>query len=148
MARMAVVRREPLEIELEREIEAQREVVFAAWSSAEHLAKWWGPDGFTLPRCELDFRTGGAFLLVMRGPDGAEFPYQGRFEEVTPPERLVMAGAIHDGNMTRTVVTFAERDGRTVMSIRQTFTRETESTRGVVEGWSQSLDRLARAVER
>ncbi len=143
-----VMKQAPLELVLGRLFDAPRELVFSAWSSAEHLKRWWGPEGFTLPECEVDFRTGGAFRLVMRGPDGAEFPYEGKFEEVAPPERIVMTGGIHDGNWTRTVVTFEERGGRTAMRVHQTFTKETEATRGAVEGWSQSLDRLAAAVER
>ncbi|MGB5080605.1 MAG: SRPBCC domain-containing protein [Burkholderiales bacterium] len=54
---------------LSRVFDAPRELVFRVWSDPGHLKQWWGPKGFTLPGCEMDFRTGGAYRFVMRGPD-------------------------------------------------------------------------------
>ena len=61
--------REACTFVIEREFEAPREVVFTAWSSCEHLARWWGPRDFTLPVCEIDFRTGGRWFYGMAHPD-------------------------------------------------------------------------------
>lgn len=142
------VTRKPLELVLRRVFDAPRSLVFEAWSKPSHLVRWWGPKGFTLPVCELDFRTGGAFRLVMRAPDGAEYPFEGRYDEVVPPERIAFTGLVHEGNTARTTVTFAEDQGKTTVTIRQTYTVESDATRGAAQGWSESLDRLAAIVER
>src|SRR5579872_6853405 len=78
------------ELTITRVFDAPRALVFKAWTDPKHLAQWWGPHTFTNPVCELDVRTGGAFRIVMRGPDGAEHPARGVYGEVKPPERLVM----------------------------------------------------------
>ena len=65
------------ELTIERVFNAPRELVFQAWTKPEHMVHWWGPRGFTLPTCEMEFRAGGSFRLVMRGPDGKDYPFQG-----------------------------------------------------------------------
>ena len=55
------------------------------------MAQWWGPQGFSNPVCEMDVRPGGALRIVMRAPDGAEYPMSGVFREVIKPERLVLS---------------------------------------------------------
>ncbi len=148
MKKTEIVTHKPLELVLKRAFDASRRLVFEAWSSPGHLQRWWGPAGFTLPVCEVDFRTGGAFHLVMRGPDGADYPFTGRYDEVVPPERIVFTGNVHEGNTARTTVTFVESGGKTIVTVRQTYTVESPATRGAPQGWSESLERLAAAVER
>ncbi len=59
---------------ISREFAAPRELVWQAWNDPKHMAQWWGPHQFTNPVCELDVRVGGAYRIVMRGPDGVEYP--------------------------------------------------------------------------
>ena len=124
--------------------DAPRRLVFAAWSKPENLVHWWGPKGFTLPKCEVDFRPGGLFHFVMRGPDGKGYPFRGSYLEIVEPERIVSQGVIHDepGHQVWTTVTFAEEDGKTKLTVQQTYSFETDATRGAPEGWKQTLDRL------
>ena len=68
-----------------RVLDAPCALAFEAWSKAEHLARWWGPRGFTNPRCEIDVRPGGAIAIDMRGPDGSVYPMRGLFREIVPP---------------------------------------------------------------
>jgi len=133
------------EIVLTRIFDAPRELVFEVWTKPEHLTHWWGPKGFTLPVCEVDLRPGGAFHFVMRGPDGKNYPFRGAFTKIAPPERLVFQGTIHDerGHEALTTVTFADEDGRTKVTVHQSYNFESDATRGAPVGWSQSLDRLA-----
>jgi len=133
------------ELVLRRLFDAPRRFVFAAWSKPENLARWWGPKGFTLPKCEADFRPGGLFHFVMRGPDGKDYPFRGSYLEVVEPERIVFQGVIHDepGHQVWTTVTFAEEDGKTRLTVQQTYSFESDATRGAPEGWKQTLDRLA-----
>jgi uncharacterized protein YndB with AHSA1/START domain len=104
--------------------------------------KWWGPKGFTTPKFDVELRAGGAFRFTMRGPDGNDYPFDGRFVEVRAPERIVFDGRIHDDVDSRTEVMFTEKDGKTTITLRQTYTRESDATRGAPVGWSESLDKL------
>jgi uncharacterized protein YndB with AHSA1/START domain len=67
--------------------------VFKAWTEPAHLARWWGPKGFTNPICEVDLRVGGAWRIVMRAPNGAEYPGGGVYREIVKPERLVFTNS-------------------------------------------------------
>ena len=58
-------------------INAPRALVFKAWTDPKQMAQWWGPKGFTNPVCEMDVRPGGAHRIVMRGPDGTDYPIKG-----------------------------------------------------------------------
>src|SRR5580700_2538193 len=88
--------------ELEREVtitrlfDAPRELVFQAWTDPQHLAQWWGPKGFSNPICEADARPGGAWRIVMRGPDGAKYPCGGVYREIVESERLVFTNIAYD----------------------------------------------------
>jgi uncharacterized protein YndB with AHSA1/START domain len=149
-----------------RVFDAPRALVFRAWTDPRHMARWWGPHGFTNPVCELDVRPGGAWRIVMRGPDGAAHPARGVYREVAEPERLVLtidhselSDEWHDavspgrdrgkgrpaleGLLTATI---EERGGKTTLTIRVRFesaeVRERLEKIGMAEGWSQSLERL------
>jgi hypothetical protein len=67
-------------------VEATPEQVFAAVSSPERVARWWGPDGFTNTIQQFDFRPGGKWLLTMHGPDGKNYPNESRFTRLVPGE--------------------------------------------------------------
>ena len=133
------------EINLVREFDAPRELVFEMWEKPEHMMRWWGPRGFTLTKCEVDFRAGGKFSWVMRGLDKKDYPFEGEYVEVKPPERIVFDGLVHNvpGQKAHTVVTFDDLGTRTRLTVHQEYTFEAPMTRGAYEGWSQSLERLA-----
>ena len=71
-----------------RVFDAPRRLVFEAMTQPEHLVRWFGPHGWTLAACEVDFRPGGAWRFVLRGPDGRDMGMRGVYQEITPPERL------------------------------------------------------------
>ena len=140
------------EITLTRVFDAPRSLVFRAWTDSEHVARWWGPDGFTAPVCELDARPGGAIRIDMRGPDGTVYPMAGRYREIVPPERLVFISAALDTEGTPlfevlTTVTFAERGGKTALTLQARVIRTSADAapylQGMEAGWTQSLERLA-----
>src|SRR5471030_2367466 len=80
-----------------REFAAPRELVFAAWTDPKMLAQWWGPKGFSNLVCEWDARPGGKIYVVMRGPDGTDYPMGGEVREVVAPEKLVtVTGALDE----------------------------------------------------
>ena len=144
------------EMVLTRLIGAPRDAVFAAWTDPELLKNWWGPKGFTNPVCEVDARPGGAIRVHMRAPDGRTYPMTGIFREIIPPERLVFRSAALDekGNPIFEVlntVTFEERNGKTQLTVHAFVAIETADAAkflaGMEQGWSQTLDRLAEAVQ-
>jgi uncharacterized protein YndB with AHSA1/START domain len=130
---------------LRRTFDAPRKLVFKAWTDPKHLAQWWGPRGFTTEIHEMDVRPGGVWRYVMRGPDGNEYPFEGVYVEVVEPERLVFDGSIHASPEQRvwTEVRFADREGKTEITVRQLYSFESDATRGAPIGWNQQLDRLA-----
>ena len=81
------------ELVLTRLIDAPREKVWRAWTDPELLKHWFAPLPWTTPEADFDVRPGGASLIVMRDPDGNEFPNRGVFLEVVPNERLVFTDA-------------------------------------------------------
>jgi len=142
----------PVEVILTRVFDAPRSLVFKAWTDPKMMAQWWGPKGFTNPVCELDVRPGGKMLIHMQGPDGAVYPMTGVFREVIAPERLVFSDVAEDldGNPLlegETTVTFEEQGGKTKLTVRSSARAVEpvgdEMLKGMNEGWSQSLDRLA-----
>ena len=81
------------EILLTRVFDAPRALVFEAFTKTEHLRNWYGPRGHILIVGELDFRPGGSFHYVLRGPDGCEMEMRGDILEVDPPNRVVQTPA-------------------------------------------------------
>ena len=130
-----------------RVIDAPRERVFRAFSEPVHLARWWGPKGFTNTFHEFDLRPGGAWRFVMHGPDGANYPNESVFVEVVAPERIVFEHLTdHHFQMT---ITFAAQGAKTLVGWRQVFDTAAERQRiakFVIEANEQNLDRLAAEV--
>ena len=136
------------EFRTSRTFDAPRELVFEAWTKAEHLSKWFTPRPLTTSACEVDFRPGGVFRLTMRMPNGAEHPMDGKWGEIVRPERLAFTSRIHVDNDVHTTVTFTEREGKTTMDVHQTYAYESDATRGAPQGWAATLDQLGEHVAR
>ena len=83
-------------LKITRVFDAPRSLVFKAWTESEHMARWWGPRGFTSTVLKNDPRPGGAYRIHMRGPDNDDHWSQGVYREFVPPERLVMVGSWAD----------------------------------------------------
>jgi uncharacterized protein YndB with AHSA1/START domain len=139
------------ELRVTRIFDASRKIVFAAWTDAKQMAQWWGPTGFTNPVCELDVRPGGAIRIDMRAPDGVVYPMGGSFVEVVPPERIVFTSVALDMDgrpmfENLNTVTFAEQDGKTVMTLHARVAKSTAAAvqylAGMDLGWKLTLDRL------
>jgi uncharacterized protein YndB with AHSA1/START domain len=115
------------------------------------MARWWGPRGFTNPVCEVDAKPGGALRIVMRAPDGAEYPMKGVFQEVVESERLVFTNIAvdHQGDHLLeglTTVTFTDHDGKTKLTVQTgavaMVAHAAQYLEGMESGWTQSLERL------
>jgi uncharacterized protein YndB with AHSA1/START domain len=146
----------PTQLVLERTLNAPRALVFQTWIDPVHLARWWGPTGFTTPLCEVDARPGGAIRIHLQAPDGTLIPTDGVFEELTEPERIVFtSSAFKDEHgepqlETRYTVTLAEQGGKTNLTVHALVTKAgpgvEASLSSMESGWNQSLDRLETLV--
>jgi uncharacterized protein YndB with AHSA1/START domain len=139
------------EVTITRIIDAPSELVFAAWTQGEHLGNWFGPEGFTIAKAESDAKQGGAFSIVMRGPDGVDYPMWGSYIEFDPFTKLVAASTAAGPDGTPmldavTTVTLVDHDGKTEMTVHEkatTLTPEAAPMLGGMEvGLAQSLRRL------
>ena len=81
------------ELVLTRLFDAPPEKVFRAWTEPALIKQWFAPLPWTTPRAEIDLRPGGASLIVMRSPEGDDYPNQGVYLEVVKNERLVFTDA-------------------------------------------------------
>ena len=72
-----------------REYDAPRDLVFSAFTDPNHLAQWWGPNGFKTTTLSFDMRPGGVWRFVMHGPDGRDYQNRITYLEVVKPQRLV-----------------------------------------------------------
>ena len=75
-------------LEIERVFKAPRALVFKLWSAPEYITRWWGPKGFHLSHCDMDFREGGAWRFCMMPESGKGHWVHGEYREIQPPHRL------------------------------------------------------------
>jgi uncharacterized protein YndB with AHSA1/START domain len=77
------------EISITRTLNAPVELVWETFTNPEHIAQWWGPNGFTNTITKMDLRPGGEWLFVMHGPDGTDYKNNSIFKEIIPHKRIV-----------------------------------------------------------
>jgi len=136
------------EVAVTRAFDARRRVVFEAWSSCEHMARWWGPRGYTLTECQIDLRPGGAYRFVQRAPDGTIHAFRGTYREIAAPERVVFTQIYEPWPDQEVVVstTLTEKDGKTALSQTLLFNsreaRDGMVASGMEWGQAQSFERL------
>jgi uncharacterized protein YndB with AHSA1/START domain len=142
---------------LTRLINAPREKLFRAWTEPELLKQWFAPLPWTTPAAETDVRPGGASLIVMRGPDGNDFPNRGVYLEVVKNERLVFTDAYtaawepSDKPFMTVILTFEDEGaGKTRYTARARHwtvaDREAHEAMGFHKGWGQCTDQLVGLV--
>ena len=137
------------EIIATRLFDAPRELVFEMWTKQEHVAKWWGPNGFSLTIHEMEVKPGGHWRFIMHGPDGTDYKNHIVFVEIVRPERIVYNHVPEppDPVNFETTVTFENVAGKTRLTMRALFPSakalEYVVTKyGAIEGMHQHLGRL------
>ncbi len=75
----------------------KKKLVWAAWTTPEHLRHWFVPKPWTITDCEVDLRPGGLFRSVRRSPEGQEFPNIGCYLDIVPNERMIWTDALLPG---------------------------------------------------
>ena len=143
---------------LTRIFDAPPEKVFRAWTEPDLLKQWFAPLPWTTPRAEIDLRPGGANLIVMRNPEGEEFPNSGVYLEVVKNERLVFTDAYtrawepSEQPFMTVVLTFENAGGKTHYTARvlhwTVADRQRHEEMGFHQGWGQCADQLADLLKR
>ena len=136
------------EVVITRVVNAPRRLVFAAWTEPRHLQRWLiGPDGWSMPICEIDLRPGGHWRYVYRKPSGTELTLTGSVLEVLPPERLVTTESWGpEWPETVNTVVLTESGGHTTITLTITYVskeaRDAAVGTGAMDGMNQSFERL------
>jgi uncharacterized protein YndB with AHSA1/START domain len=133
------------EIATSRLLDAPRDLVFDAWTSPEHVAQWWGPNGFTTTTQSMDVRPGGEWIFVMHGPDGTDYKNHIVYREVVRPERLAYDHI--SGPLFHATVRFEAEGDKTCIHMQMVFDTAELRNRvaeeyGAVEGLQQTLSHL------
>jgi uncharacterized protein YndB with AHSA1/START domain len=153
-AAITTTRMEGLDFVGTRVFDAPRSLVFRAFSECQSLARWFGPAGWTLPVCEMDFREGGTWFYCMRPAEGEDACGKTTYLEIVEPVRIIHSDefADRDGNVSAgmprmlVTITFTDVDGRTQLESRTRFASaedlKTVAAMGMEEGLRECWDRL------
>ncbi|MPZ20765.1 MAG: polyketide cyclase [Luteitalea sp.] len=146
-----------LDLVLERIVDVPRELVWAAWTTPDHIKKWFTPAPWTTVDCEIDLHPGGIFRTVMRSPEGQQYPHVGCYLEVIENEKLVWTVALGPGyrpsNRTSEVPSFTavitlapHGNGGTKYTALAMHGDEEDRRRhdemGFQDGWGKALEQL------
>jgi uncharacterized protein YndB with AHSA1/START domain len=153
------------DLAFERVIDIPPALVWLAWTTPEHLKKWFTPVPWQTVDCEIDLRPGGVFRTVMRSPEGQEFPNLGCYLEIVPNERLVWTNALAPGfrptKLTSALpcdqfaitatISLAPHGQGTKYSARVAHadeaSRQKHADMKFEEGWGKALDQLVAHVK-
>jgi uncharacterized protein YndB with AHSA1/START domain len=121
-------------------------LVWKVWTEPEHIAKWWGPNGFTNTIHKMDVKPDGEWEFIMHGPDGTDYKNKDVYHEVVKPERLVYTHV--NAPKHEVFVNFAEIDGgKTELTMRMLF-ESAEQLQDVIkifkadDGQKQTINKL------
>jgi len=154
----AIIKPDPkLDLVLERTIDVPPQLVWAAWTTPEHLRHWFVPKPWSIVDCEVDLRPGGVFRSVMRSPEGQEFPNNGCFLEVTPIERLIFTDTLLPGyrpapNPFFTAVLTLEPAGKGTRYVATAIhgnedTRKKHEEMGFHAGWGTVVEQMVEYIK-
>jgi uncharacterized protein YndB with AHSA1/START domain len=141
------------ELVITRVFDAPARLLFAAYSTRELIMKWFGPKGWPVTLCEMDFRVGGRFRFAMTGPDGQQnTPFGGEYLEIVPDRKIVYDNGFElpDAEKMVVTVTFEEAGGKTTLTMHTLFgsvaMRNEHVGGGFEQGVGSGLDQLADLV--
>ena len=139
-------------VSITRFFDAPREDVFEAFTNAQAMREWYGPESFTCPRVDSDPRVGGKYLIEMRSPNGSPFIVSGTYQEVQPPEKLVFTWAWLEGkafgNESLVTIHFGTKNGGTEMTLLHTGLASVEDATAHEGGWVSGLNDLHKKFEK
>ena len=133
------------ELRLSRTLNAPVELVWEVWTQPEHIAQWWGPNGFTTTIKTMDIEAGGEWSLVMHGPDGTDYKNKSVFKEIVPLKKIVYEHISAPKFLT--TVTFEAQGEQTLITWHMLFESKEQFIQVVKtfkadEGLKQNLEKL------
>ena len=131
---------------IRRTIDAAPAEVFRAFTDPALMQQWWGPPGYTTPRCDMDVRVGGRYHLTMASEKGPEHDLCGEYREIVPDQRLVYTFVWQDGDYAHhemlVTLEFRPAGDRTELHFTQVKLPSEKARDEHDHGWSGSFDRL------
>lgn len=134
-------------ITIKRTFDAPIKLVWEAWTNAEHIVKWWGPEGIQTTVVLHEFKVGGKWKYTMAMPDGRDFIAEGEYQEISEPYKLVTTANFLP--MTEEVimkVLLTENGNQTDFTFHVIHKTEEyklqQEKMGVYNGWGSVFDRL------
>lgn len=141
------------EVTITRVFDAPARLLFEAYSKAEHIKQWFGPVGWPVTLCEMDFRVGGKFRFAMTGPSGKQnTPFGGTYREIIQNRKIVYDNGFETDGAGRMLVTvsFDEQGGQTTLTLHTVFESiamyRSHMSRGFEQGTNSGLDQLGALV--
>ena len=141
------------ELVITRTFDAPARLLFKAWSTREHIMKWFGPVGWPVTMCEMDFRVGGRWRMAMSGSSGTQnTPFGGTYLEIVPDRRIVFDNAFEEPGAEKMImtITFEEKGGKTTLTHHTLFAsaamKKSYVGMGFVAGTNSALDQLEGVV--
>jgi uncharacterized protein YndB with AHSA1/START domain len=143
------------QILIAREFDAPRRLVYKAWTTPELVGRWWTARRGTAKEMEIDLRVGGRWRYAMDADNGQEVAFHGTYREIVPEEKIVSTEVFEgapgtpeeaEANATLNTVTFAEEEGRTLVTILvqcpSPEVRDAVIASGMEDGLQDALDLL------
>jgi uncharacterized protein YndB with AHSA1/START domain len=133
------------ELFISRMLNAPIELVWEVWTKPEHIAQWWGPNGFTNIISIMDMQAGGEWNLIMHGPDGTDYPNKSTFREVIPLKRIAYEH-LHPHFIA--TINFEEQGDKTLLNWHVVFDskeilKALIQSNNVAEGLKQNVEKLS-----
>ena len=131
-----------------REFDAPRHLVYRAYTTPELIKRWWAGERGEVTSAEVDLHCGGTWRYVMVANGGFEVAFHGEYQEIVPNERIVTTDVFEGmpDAAALTTTTFAEKDGRTTLSILVEHSsrehRDAHINSGMEGGMQESMDKL------
>ena len=144
------------EVAMTRVFDAPAAMVFDAFTKPELIRRWLlGPEGWSMPVCDVDLKVGGKFHYEWRNDaDGKQFGLKGEFRDIARPERIVHVEKFDEswqpGDATVTT-TFVDKNGSTTVTLTCLYDsleiRDSAIECGMAKGVAASFDRLAEILK-
>ncbi len=140
------------QIQITREFDAPRHLVYRAWTTPELITRWWAGDRGEVTSIEVDLRPGGKWRYAMRANPGFEVAFHGEHLEVVANERVVRTEIFEmapDAEAVSTT-TFTESGGKTTVTILVQHTskehRDAHLNSGMEDGLQEAMDHLEQVI--
>lgn len=133
------------ELFLSKTFNAPVALVWEAWTKPEHIANWWGPNGFTTTISLMEIKPGGEWDLVMHGPDGTDYKNKSIFKEVVLHKKIVYEHVSYPKFVA--TIEFEERGKQTFLTWHMLFETAEQFVQVVKtfkadEGLKQNIEKL------